>query len=83
MITWNEELKQLSAVISEEWDARMAKGHKVVPTQIAEWLIQRQRHLARVIAALTDLVLTIYGMPPGGGQLLSDLYLDADEGAHA
>ena len=54
MITWNEKLKQLSAVISDECDARMAKDHEVVPAQIAEWLIQR--HRARVIAALTDLV---------------------------
>ena len=45
MITWNEQLKQLSAVISEECDARMAQDHEVVPAQIAEWLVQRQRHL--------------------------------------
>ena len=54
MITWNEQLKQLSAVISEEYDARMAKDHEVFPTQIAEWLIQR--HRGRAVAALTDLV---------------------------
>ena len=54
MITWNKQLKQLSAVISEECAARMAKDREVVPAQIAEWLIQRHRALA--IAALTDLV---------------------------
>jgi hypothetical protein len=54
MITWNEQLKQLSAVISEEYDARMAKDREVFPTQIAEWLIQR--HRGRAVAALTDLI---------------------------
>jgi hypothetical protein len=46
MITWNDQLKQLSAIISEEWDARMAEGNKVVPTQIAEWLVKQHSALA-------------------------------------
>ena len=50
----NKQLKQLTAVISEECDARMAKDDEVVPSQIAEWLIQQ--HQALVVGELTDLV---------------------------
>jgi hypothetical protein len=54
MSTLNKQLKQLSAIISEECAVRMAKDRKVASDQIAEWLIQR--HRARVVGGLSDLV---------------------------
>jgi hypothetical protein len=54
MITENEKLNALRAVIAAECEARIAKDHELAAADVATWLVRHKR--AAVIDGLSDLV---------------------------